>query len=247
MTAVKTGVSTKTKVVVGVGLLAIAGLAAYGFTLFTSTSTSTSVTITPAPTYKPMFIIATAADAPSNAKTIYGVGVIAGKVAVSSEDAIKWGKLALISMTVRRSGTATASAFKNWKLCSPTSSTCVSGAVSGSDITFSNIGSLLSKNSNSSLIKAASAQDIVEKTLVVKVDIASGYKGTLALSLPSTSSVYGLKTTEWVPSSGYLQKAGIIGPSEIVGPSDIVYGETSPQVGFSGGASSLIIGSVYIQ
>ena len=239
MTATKVAVSAKTKVAVGVGLLTIAGLAAYGFV--TLNSTSTIKTVTPAPAYKPTFIIMKAADAPSDAKVITGTGVIVSKMAVSSDDVITWGKSTISSVAVARSGTAAASAFKNWKLCNQ-NNTCVTGSVSGSSITFSNVGPLLVKHTNqSSFIRSANAATLGPRVLTIKVDIGSGYKGSLALSIPSTASVSGFKTTEWVPSSSYLQKAGLVGSS------DIVYGETSPQVAFTSGAASLSVGSIIIQ
>lgn len=240
ITATETRVSTKTKVTVGVGLLAIAGLAAYGFAVLNSTSTTKS--ITPAPEYKPTFIMMKAADAPNDAKVSAGSGVFVAKLAMTSKDVVKWGKPTLFSMTILQSGTASSSTFKNWRLCN-LNNTCVTGTVSGNAITFSKLNSLLAKRGDKGFIKTAEAVTIVENSfiLTVKVDILSGNKGTLSLSIPSTSYISGFKTTEWVPSSSYLQKAGIVDFSEKV------YGETSPQISFDSGSSYLGIGSVVIQ
>lgn len=232
MTATKTKVSTRTKVLIGVGFLALFGLAAYGFGLLPVSQT----TYNPPLSIKPAMVVMKTADAPSGGKTYAGKSIIVGKMAMTSVDIQKFGSAMLVSMTVRASGSASATAFKNWKLCNQFG-TCVPGAFSGSDIIFSNVGPVITPSKQTSLIPAAHAQGLAEITLTVTADVGSGYRGTLTLSLPSISSVNNLKISSWTPTSVFISKAGLVGPNSIVGSSDV-------QISFPSGATSLVIGSI---
>lgn len=232
MTATKTKVSTKTKVLIGVGFLALLGLASYGFGLLPVSQT----TYNPPLAVKPGMVIMKTADAPNGGKVAAGKSVVIGKVAMTSSDIQKFDSATLVSMTVRAAGSASATAFKNFKLCNQFG-TCVPGTTISNDIIFSNVGPVITPSKQTSLIPVAHAQTAVELTLTVLADIGSGYRGTLTLSLPSVSSVNTLKISNWTPTSAFISKAGLVGPNSIVGPSET-------QISFSTGVASLVIGSI---
>lgn len=253
ITATKTKVSTKTKVLIVVGFLALLGLASYGFGLLPVSQT----TYNPPLAVKPGMVMMKTADAPNGGKVAAGKSVVIGKLAMTSSDIQKWGSATLVSITARVAGSVSATAFKNFKLCNQFGA-CVPGAVSSNDIIFSNVGPVITLSKQTSLIPVAHAQGLAELTLTVVADIGSGYRGTLTLSLPSVSSVNTLKISNWTPTSAFLSKAGItnlkgiIGPNDLVGPNSIV-GPSEVQMSFLVGPNSIVgpsesleIGSIII-
>lgn len=241
MTTTKTKVSTKTKVLIGVGFLALLGLASYGFGLLPVSQT----TYNPPLAVKPGMVLMKTADAPSGGKVAAGKSVLIGKMVMTSADIQKFGSATLVSMTVRAAGSASAIAFKNWKICNQFG-TCVPGTVSSNDIIFSNVGPVITPSKQTSLIPVAHAQGLAELTLTVVADIGSGYRGTLTLSLPSVSSVNNLQISNWTPTSTFISKAGLVGPNSIVGPSQVQMSFLVGPNSIVGPNESLEIGSIII-